>query len=354
MVLRSCHRRRGRREPLIVRLRPALVSFILLFLAKSDEALDCEGVDGHVKFCPASNTLKLDSTAPLTGDVVWTFQGKTDSLPGAATFGPTTGKTTTLTLPDLSAADSGMYTATYGTNPVTVRKFSILVGAVTCTAATPCNVVTGSSIVMDSDGSGTVTWVHTAPSATATTSITDGTKFSDSNLKAMGLFNVQAPNAGTYKASYGEVSKDFPVVVKARVTAVTIQGKAAVCAGGTVSLECKVGGDAEEVTWKKDNDPTTANVNGKDLTISAAQPEDAAKYTCRAKSYRGGQPADSPDFALTVSAAVDCEKPQRGRNSSTPIINSDEKKGTFGAARAASRSVALLLMTSLLQLCWML
>ncbi|KAM9772048.1 uncharacterized protein ACBT44_003994 isoform 2-T2 [Syngnathus typhle] len=305
MVLRSCYRRRGLRELLIMRLRPALVSFILLLLlGKSDEAGDCEGVRGHVKLCPASVTLKLDSTA--AEDVTWTFEGKTNSVP------------------------------------------------VPCTAATPCNVVTGSSITMDSGGSGAVVWVHTPPSGTDTP-ITEGIKFSDNNLKAMGLFNVQAQNAGTYKATDSvPTSKDFPVVVKARVTAATIQGKAAVCPGGTVSLECKVTGDAKAVTWKKNDVPTTANVDGKDLTISAAKLEDAAKYTCRAKSYPGGQPVDSSDFVLTVSAAVDCEKQQKGTNSSTSIINSDEKKPTFDAARAASCSVALLLMTSLLQLCWML
>ncbi|XP_061125349.1 hemicentin-2-like isoform X1 [Syngnathus typhle] len=353
MVLRSCYRRRGLRELLIMRLRPALVSFILLLLlGKSDEAGDCEGVRGHVKLCPASVTLKLDSTA--AEDVTWTFEGKTNSVPGGATFGPLSEKKKILTLPNLSAADSGMYTATFGpSGTLTVHKFTILVGAVPCTAATPCNV-TGSSITMDSGGSGAVVWVHTPPSGTDTP-ITEGIKFSDNNLKAMGLFNVQAQNAGTYKATDSvPTSKDFPVVVKARVTAATIQGKAAVCPGGTVSLECKVTGDAKAVTWKKNDVPTTANVDGKDLTISAAKLEDAAKYTCRAKSYPGGQPVDSSDFVLTVSAAVDCEKQQKGTNSSTSIINSDEKKPTFDAARAASCSVALLLMTSLLQLCWML
>ncbi|XP_049616666.1 peroxidasin homolog [Syngnathus scovelli] len=354
MVRRSFYRR-GRRELLIMRLRPALVWFLLLSLTRVAESEDCGGVDTHVKFCNAGDDLKLDSKASSTDSVEWAFAGKTNELPSGVTYEAPADKKKILTLPGLSAADSGTYTATYGTAPsTTTTKFSILVGAVPCNAGQPCGVVEGSSIKMDSGvPSAAVSWSHQKLPDGAKP-VTDGIKFTDSNKKEMGLSNVVPDNAGTYEAKHGQTTKTFTVSVQAPITDVQIEGKASACAGGSVTLECKVTGDAETVTWKKNGSPTTANVAGKKLTISVAKPADAAKYTCRAKSYPGGQPDDSPDFTLSVSAADNCDTQQNGTIAKTPPSITTDGKGIPGAARAASCSVALLLMTSLLHLCWML
>ncbi|XP_049617247.1 hemicentin-2-like [Syngnathus scovelli] len=352
MVRRSFYRR-GRRELLIMRLRPALVWFLLLSLTRMAESADCGGEAGHVKFCSAGDNLKLESGAGSSVTVGWAFAGKTDELPSGVTYDPSNEKTK-LTLLGLSAADSGTYTATYGPPPSTTKQFSILVGAVPCNAGQPCGVVEGSSIKMDSGvPSAAVSWSHQKLPDGAKP-VTDGIKFTDSDKKEMGLSNVVPDNAGTYEAKHGQTTKTFTVSVQAPITDVQIEGKASACAGGSVTLECKVTGDAETVTWKKNGSPTTANVAGKKLTISVAKPADAAKYTCRAKSYPGGQPDDSPDFTLSVSAADNCDTQQNGTIAKTPPSITTDGKGIPGAARAASCSVALLLMTSLLHLCWML
>ncbi|XP_061124113.1 basement membrane-specific heparan sulfate proteoglycan core protein-like isoform X2 [Syngnathus typhle] len=342
MVHQSC---RGRRELLIMSLRPALVCFLLLSLTRMAESDDCDGVTEQVQFCKAGDNLKLTSGA-ASDTVTWSGTGVT-----RATYA-NDAEQKVLELAGLSAADSGKYTATYGGD---TKNFLILVGAVPCDEGQECKVVKGSSIKMDSGApSETVAWTHEKTSGEAGPSIPD-INFTDNNKKKLGLFNVKATNAGTYEAKYpsGEpqTTKTFTVSVQDPITTVKIEGDGSVCAGGKVILECKVIGDAKEVTWKKGTTPQTTNVNGNKVTINGAKPGDAGEYTCRAKSYLGGQPVDSPEFTLAVSAAVDCEKQQKGTNSSTSIINSDEKKPS--AARAASCSVALVVMTSLLQLCWM-
>ncbi|XP_061125285.1 basement membrane-specific heparan sulfate proteoglycan core protein-like [Syngnathus typhle] len=350
MVHQSC---RGRRELLIMSLRPALVCFLLLSLTRMAESAVCDGTAARVKFCNVGDNLKLDSGAS-SESVEWTFDGKTTNLPRNVDYDPANTKKV-LTLENLSAADSGKYTATYGTGTPTTVNFLILVGAVPCPKNEECKVVKGSSIEMDSgaDSSTDVKWTHKkTPEDTPVADI----NLTENNKKEMGLFNLNADNAGTYEAKYSTTTKTFTVSVQDPITTVKIEGEGSVCAGGKVILKCMVTGDAKEVTWKKNTSPQTANVMGKEVTINGAKPKDAGKYTCRAESYLGGQPVDSNEFPLAVSAAVDCEKQQKGTNSSTSIINNNEEEDKKGnaAARAASCSVALVVMTSLLQLCWML
>ncbi|XP_037099769.1 hemicentin-2-like [Syngnathus acus] len=279
MVHRSSRRgRRGRRELLIMRLRPALVWFLLLSLTRMAESDDCEGKIGHVKFCGVGDNLKLVSGSS-TDSVTWTFEGQSGSIPSRATYDPATEKQT-LKLGKLSAADSGKYTATYGSS--TTKTFSILVGAVTCDAGPECKVVTGSSIKMDSAAGSAidVSWTHTKPDAPET-AIDEANKFTDDKKKEMGRFNMQLADAGTYKAKYPNPSPTttatFTVSVQAPITAVKIAGKVSACAGKSVILECKVTGDAKVVTWKKGTTPQATNVSGKKLTISEAKPEDAER-----------------------------------------------------------------------------
>ncbi|KAM9771931.1 basement membrane-specific heparan sulfate proteoglycan core protein-like [Syngnathus typhle] len=351
MVHQSC---RGRRELLIMSLRPALVCFLLLSLTRMAESDDCDGTADQVQFCKVGDNLKLDSSS--NENVKWTFDGKTTNLPSTVNHDDSDTQKKVLKLDGLSAADSGKYTATY---PSGAKNFLILVGAVTCPAAGECKVVKGSSIEMDSGAaSETVAWTHKKTPGGPDTSIPT-INFPDNNKKKMGLFNLNADNAGTYEAKYpsGEpkTTKTFTVSVQDPITTVKIEGDGSVCAGGKVILKCEVTGDAKDVTWKKNTSPQTTNVDGKVMTINGAKPDDAGEYTCHAKSYLGGQPVDSPRFPLAVSAAVDCEKQQKGTNSSTSIINNNEEEDKKGnaAARAASCSVALVVMTSLLQLCWM-
>ncbi|KAM9771738.1 basement membrane-specific heparan sulfate proteoglycan core protein-like [Syngnathus typhle] len=344
MVHQSC---RGRRELLIMSLRPALVCFLLLSLTRMAESDDCDGTADKVQFCKVGDKLKLTSGAASGTQVTWSGTGVT-----RATYDDDT-EQKVLELAGLSAADSGKYTATYTGGP---KNFLILVGAVPCDEGQECKVVKGSSIEMVSGaGSGiTVAWTHKKTPGETAKPILD-INFTDKKEK-LGLFNVKAENAGTYEAKYPstapQTTKTFTVSVQDPITTVKIEGKGSVCAGRKVILECKVIGDAKEVTWKKGTTTQITNVNGNKVTINEAKPEDAGKYTCRAESYLGGQPVDSPEFTLAVSAAVDCEKQQKGTNSSTSIINNNEEEEP-SAARAASCSVALVVMTSLLQLCWM-
>nr|XP_049582317.1 uncharacterized protein LOC125972349 [Syngnathus scovelli] len=269
-----------------------LVTIILLLCVHSADSANREGKKGEVVFCDANDELKLDTSA---GELVtWKFNG--NDLPSGVTH-PDASTKKDLKIATLAAANTGLYKATY--NPNTVKKFTIIVDAETCTAATPCNVKVGGSIKLDGDTG--VTWHFKAPNSDEIEikddKPNDPPKFT-TNKKELGLFDLQKPQSGKYTAKKtGSNDKEFPVAVREPVTSATVKEKKRSCTD--VTLVCEVTGDAKSFTWNKDN----TKINGateKEHTITNAAGSNG-EYVCKAKDYFDAEKG-SADFTYTYAA----------------------------------------------------
>ncbi|XP_037118980.1 uncharacterized protein LOC119129707 [Syngnathus acus] len=248
-----------------------------------------------VKFCNGGDKLEITITTSET--VTWNF-GDGDLPTGNAETSDAT--KTVMTLPTLTAAHTGVYKATY--DPNKVEKFTIIVGAKTCTAVTPCIVKPGGSIHLDSGEPTGVTWYFKAPSGSETEIKDSGTddppKFTDTDKKELGLFNLQKAESGTYTAKKpSKAAKDFPVAVRAPVTEAKVQKRQSGC---NVILECNVDGDAKSFKWTNGG-TVVADATQKQLTIQKVDAGANADYVCKATDYDNGEKT-SATFAYTYAA----------------------------------------------------
>nr|XP_049605338.1 uncharacterized protein LOC125986036 [Syngnathus scovelli] len=276
-----------------------LVTIILLLCVHSADLANLKGKAGEVVFCDANDELKLDTSA--NSKVTWKFNG--NDLPETGVTHPDSTNNKDLEIATLAAANTGFYKATY--NPNTVKKFTIIVDAKTCTAATPCNVKVGGSIKLDGDTG--VTWHFKAPNSDEIEieddKPNDPPKFT-TNKKELGLFDLQKPQSGKYTAKKtGNADKEFPVAVRAPVSKAQVKittGKARVCPNVQVVFECTVTGDAKSYSWTKDAKPKASETTSK-LTIQNATSEDSGPYVCKVTGFLG-ETATSPGVTLIVQA----------------------------------------------------
>ncbi|XP_068508484.1 uncharacterized protein [Syngnathus scovelli] len=278
-----------------------LVTIILLLCVHSADSADCEGGKNLLVFCPTGNDLKITIS---TGETVeWKFND--GELPNGNSVDTTDSSKRVMTLPTLAAEHTGLYTARY--SPSMTEKFTIIVGAVTCTKDVTCEVGKGASIKLESGLTGTLSWTFTAATAGATEeAVNEAEKFTTNDKEVLGLFNVTT--SGKYKAKLSPDTDEFPVTVseRARVSSVKIEsqgGKARVCPSAEVIFECTVTGDVKSYSWTKDNtavDTNKVTVAAKKLTISSVTPDHAGSYACKALGYFSDALVASSGLALEV------------------------------------------------------